>query len=304
MEKEKAEKAEKAVEDFKNGRLQFGPSDLTNDAYHQDSALGSTKIKEFHKDPYLFHFNNTHPLEEQPRYIGFGTAMHSILLERAPYVHDEKILKEIGKSRASKEYKEWRKSIEEVGHIVLSKEEALQVGEWKKAIRENDFLKKFISPDNLIENSFFCTCPKTLLSIKCRPDVLLTGDDSCIIVDIKTTNKYDAWSMVCESFRYDIQQAFYEYVLSTFYEGKKKMKMFFIVFEKVRPYKVRVCRVSDEMVEVAHKIVEETLEEIAKSKKTGDFGSPIDKTVHESFPSWKYREKYMDKTSGGWGEVS
>jgi hypothetical protein len=254
-------------------------TDLTNEEYHADkSALSSTDIKTVYKQS-LFHWKNMQ--RRGSTAFDQGTAVHAMLLE------PEKDLVIKGpKDRRGNAWKDAYAKAEANGQVLLPEGEYYEVEAMAQAAMFTPHVANLLSaPDMVAEASFFVTCPQTGLRLKCRPDGFI--EQAGIAFDIKTTQDASprGFGKAVNSFGYDIQAAFYMYVLRL--AGILSLdKFLFVAIEKNAPYCVQVHELSELYLASAHNRMMATLHQIAHAEKTQQFGTGWPLVNEIAMPDW------------------
>ena len=273
---------------------------MEKDIYHNTVGISSTGLRQYYQDPYAYYFDKVNPPPtRQKKHFRFGQMIHEIMLESKNYLSDEDFVCEIlsdnpklKNPRLTKKYQDWKSSMEETSYI-LTPEEHLMVSHWESVCKKADLLKPLFerTPDNVFENAIFLTCPNTNLILKFCPDIFILSKKLMADLKTSTASGIQQWSLTVESYRYDIQAAFYLYCANLLNQGDFS-QFPFICLEKERPYRVFLKSIHPSQIEIGRKIVIDTLKQMRASYARGEWGLPFNNKIEESNPSYFYREKY------------
>lgn len=260
-------------------------TDLSNDDYHGDkSAISSTDVKTVAKQS-LFHWKNMQ--RKSSTAFDLGTALHAVLLEP-----EKDLVLKGPKDRRGNAWKDAYAAAEAKGKVLLTEGDYYEVEAMQRAVMFTPHAMSMLGDENLqAEVSFFADCPVTGLRLKCRPDGLLA--ERGIVFDIKTTQDASprGFAKAVNSFAYDIQAAFYLYVLRLC--GLTELNSFqFVAVEKTPPYCVQTHELSELYLANANRRMMQTLRQIAHANETNDFstGWPNVNQIH--LPDWLAADEF------------
>lgn len=230
--------------------------DLSNEDYHNDSAISRSGIKLFCESPYKYwaeYLNPARPAKKTTDAMEFGSALHAFILEHETfhkyYVIEPKkvLLKDVGRD----EYEDYKLKIDLMksdNRIVLSCQEWDLLTNMKLALQNHEQAWDLIEGAQY-EQSYFWRDEHSGLMVKCRPDILR---ENCII-DLKTCASADSRTyqktMYLDALH--IQGAMCR-------EGVKQLTGFDIptviniCVEKTYPYQVAIKIISHSALEAGH----------------------------------------------------
>lgn len=250
--------------------------DMTNAEYHAHPAISSSDVKAVLLST-VWHWVNQ--VRTETSAMALGTAVHDMTLEgglntvRGP---------ETRRGNAWKEAEEQAKS--EGKEILTSKDYDLAEDIAEALMAEPACAKQLTSEGAKKEYSLFATCPKTGLELRCRPDLYNPTD--CVMSDVKTTTDASpmGFNKVIYKFRYDVQAAFYKYVAELC--GWRVAHFAFLAVENKAPHAAHMHVMSMEALEIGHKDMMRTLEEIAEAKKEDNFALNWGRFTMVHPPAW------------------
>tara|TARA_R110001606_G_scaffold393036_1_gene562598 strand:- start:2784 stop:3575 length:792 start_codon:yes stop_codon:yes gene_type:complete len=255
----------------------FTSDEMTNEEYHADPALSSSAIKTVATKS-LAHWKGQER-KDSPAFA-LGSAVHAELLEP-----EKQLLVRGPDSRRGKIWSEGKAEAEARGKIFLTEADYDLAKEMSDACLENRMANHLLmNPEMIAEASFFATCPSTGLDLKTRPDGLIR--DAGIVLDIKTTQDVSphGFDRTIRSFGYDLQAAFYMYVLKLC--DIRTENFIFIGIEKEKPHVTACYELSEIYLRHAHNRMMDTLHLIKKAQDEDFYGTqwPDLGTVH--LPAW------------------
>ncbi len=177
-------------------------TDLSNEDYHADKAVGSSGIKEFIELPALYCANYLAPLEGariESRAQRIGSYSHVSLLEPELFASKYKVAPEFavtyagkkneGRAIMNKTHTAWK---EFAAEAEAEGKEPLLYGDFIVSARMTEVIKRHPLATSILqggksEMSFFIKDPETGIMLKARPDKLNKLGDRVILVDYKTT---------------------------------------------------------------------------------------------------------------------
>ena len=250
---------------------------MSNEEYHAHPALSSSAIKTVATKS-LAHWKGQ-VRKESPAFA-LGSAVHAELLEP-----EKQLLVRGPESRRGKIWSEGKVEAEVQGKIFLTEADYDLAKEMSDACLENTMANQLLTnPEMIAEASFFATCPDTGLELKTRPDGLII--DAGIALDVKTTQDVSpqGFDRTIRSFGYDLQAAFYMYVLKL--SDVPTKNFIFIGIEKEKPHVTACYELSEIYLRHAHNRMMDTLHMIKKAQEDDHYGTqwPELGTVH--LPAW------------------
>lgn len=212
---------------------------MTEKEYRQHPAISRSQLFKILDSPEKFRYAMEHPEEPTPALL-FGQLFHCMALQPEKVGEQFAIAPNIDRrTKAGKEaYAQFIQQAE--GKTVVSEDMALQAQAMCESLYSNDFARKLLTGEK--EKPFFWVDDLTGEECKCRVDCLTEVKDSCIIVDVKSTDnaETDAFIRSAIKYGYDFQSAMYT-------EGIKKCTgkdalFVFIAVEKSPPYSINILQ--------------------------------------------------------------
>lgn len=141
-----------------------------------------------------------------------------------------------------------------------------------------------------VEPSLFWHDDKTNLLLKGRPDLVVTGEDNCLLIDLKTTEDAspEAFQRKVWDYSMHTQLAYYRAGLRAV--GKHITDAILVACEDQAPYGVAVYRVSDEVLSLADGQLRGWLEAWARCVSTGEWPCYADEVVDIGLPAWAVKK--------------
>lgn len=273
-------------------------TELSNEDYHSDNAIGSTGIKDFAECPALFyarHIDPNRPEKKDSSFTRIGSAAHVTLLE--PDIFNDKyaVLEDDSVTKKSvKAFLEFKKQNE--------KKECLLLSEYKKLLDMCNAIKRhemadFILSKGVKESSFFAKCPNTDIMLKSRPDVLSVLNDKLYIADYKTTSislNAKKQSDHAFSLKRQIQGYHHKNVVDiALKKANKDMKVegiIYIVQSTDYPYLIRLFRLTEEHLSIGKDQCEMNISEIANCIKNEEWPEYEQNIIDYEMPAWAQYE--------------
>jgi len=250
--------------------------DLSNTRYHSMDGISSSAVKTVYKKS-LAHWRGQK--QKQSSAFNLGSAVHALLLEE-----DKDLVVKGPKTKTSKAFKELEKELQE-DQILLSEAEYYMAHKMAKSALENNKCGKALRhKDRVNEVSIFERCPRSGLELKTRPDLMITEEGA--VYDVKTTidASPSGFSKECFKYAYDIQAAFYKYVIEL--AGIEVKEFSFIACEKSSPYVSHMHVVSSDLLNNATKRMHDTLDQIAFADLSLDYGTGWGNYSVIDLPKW------------------
>ncbi len=207
---------------------------------------------------------------ESTRAMEIGTAIHAAMFEHERYKDEYCILQNV-KARTASEYKQ---AVKVHGSSrVLIGHESDKVNGMYQSIQLNQDALDLINRPGWCEIAFFAICKETGLAIKCRFDFL---SHDWVATDLKKTQdvRYEKAQRSIGSYRYHVQDAFYNYVVKMFtlekngVEGGVEFNFLFV--EEMPPHANKVYDLDDEAYQVGTREMMRNLKDYEEYLKKGD----------------------------------
>lgn len=285
----------------------YSPEELSNEAYHDDPAVGSSGLKLFSECPALYHYHYIDPVGREERkqnnsnHQSLGSHAHVALLEperfRAEYEiapqmavvnYGKKNQKTVPMNKAHGDWKEFAADTEAKGKSPLLWSEFETCKRMMEAIQRHDLANAVLSQGKA-EMSFFAKCPKSGEMIKSRPDKLRKlANYGNLMVDYKTTGlALDSSSQSSNAFNMGrhIQAAIHKagVELAT---GGKIDHVIYIVQSQQAPFLIRAFRMPEDCIQYGADIAEAELLKLAECRRTGvwpEYSQEIEDLI---MPKW------------------
>jgi exodeoxyribonuclease VIII len=211
-----------------------GIHDISNEQYHQSSAISRSNLALMDKSPYHFWYeviSGKAKKREATPAMNVGSAFHTLLLEPHKFKNEFAISQTIDRrtAKGKEEYAIFTQ--ENQGKILLTVEQWMQVNQMVDQVKRHEIVDTLLD-EALFEQSIFWTDKETGIQFKARPDIWA----SKMVVDVKTTNDASECAFQRSAVSYD-----YYLQSGMIYEGCKAIgrpfEMFVnLVCEKEEPY--------------------------------------------------------------------
>lgn len=259
---------------------------LSHDGYHIiKEAIGSSGIKTIYNKS-VAHYKFHEP--KHSVHFDIGTAVHIAILE--PEKFDESVLK-CGKSRTTSLYRELKKTKKENQIIITDKEYDICLRSRDSVHSKSECNKVIASDFGQSEMSAFAKDPVTGVKMKTRPDRVIIGEKSDILVDLKTTQSADEDSVIrsISRYGYHIQEAFYRHVWSL--ATKKSITRFLFLFvEKEPPFACCLYEIPKPFVDEGVACMKKALREYKDAEVNGVYKDYPNEIITLDVPHWAYKE--------------
>ena len=245
----------------RNSQVEFFNEPI--DEYHKSGALSSTHLRCFieSKNKFLNLLNN--PLSKSGDALDLGSALHCMVLEFEEFNRRYAICPEV--DRRTKEGKEiWENFSMNNDHKMLLKKEQYDTCKIMSANIYDSTIAK-----DLLKNSAKEECARVKLSngltIQCRPDAHKKNN----IIDIKTCQDVKDFKWDIKKHGYDIQAAFYYFILNSLYpETYGQSNFYFIAVDKTAINEVKVFGIDNNTLnDLVERKLKPTLIEIGEFLK-------------------------------------
>lgn len=282
----------------------FYSTQLTNEAYHADPAIGSSGLKKFSECPAIYQdayiAEDRAPFKETGA-LRIGSFAHVRLLEPDRFLNEYAIAPEMAVVNKGKKNEETKPMTRVHGDWKAFEEKALNEGRSAllfSEFRQAEAMALKIANDPLAsrmlvggheEMSFFAKDPETGLMLKARPDYLVKLNDfGTVLVDYKTTgvslgNKKQ--SDLAFNLGRHIQASHHKRVteLAT---NSTINEVVYITQMQERPYLVRVFRMLPEGIAIGDDMCREYLRGIADCQATDNWPGYPAEIEDYTLPRW------------------
>jgi len=203
--------------------------------YHATRAVGSTHLRTFMRSRAAFAHMWTHPFDKKTEAMTVGSALHCMVLEPHKFKDDFVVAPEINRrTKAGKEEWEQFQAIN-AGKEVLKPEHMEQVRKMSDNIMRHNIAEELLK-DAEVEKSARVSLSNGLIT-QCRPDAINNGK----IIDVKTCQDVSKFHWDARSHKYNVQAAFYYFILSSLYPDRfEEADFYFIAVDKSEVCDVRV----------------------------------------------------------------
>lgn len=246
--------------------------------YFDINALSYSGLKEFAKSPAHFKYWLTKQ-DEATEAMKFGSALHAALLEP-----DKLAVQEGGTTWRTKGFKDFEA---ENNEKVCVPEDAFRIIElMTTSLLGNMTVKGMLSRAEK-ETELFWEDNDYSFKCKCKIDMLYVQNDTAIIADIKTTDDAtpSAVAKTIANFKYHWQASWYPDAVRQC-RGIKDVRFLWIFVEKKPPYSVGLYEPDAEMLDVAHRQIQELLPDYAECLEKDHWPSISSQTQTISLPKW------------------
>lgn len=228
-------------------------TELSNEAYHADPAIGSSGLNLFSECPALYYTKYLDPEREpspKSAALEFGSAAHLSLLEPELFDKEYAVAPEDIEKKTVKAWKDFEKENKDKTCILWK--DFKRITRMTAAIKSHDLANAALS-NGVAECSFFAEDEVTGLMMKARPDYLarISGYGT-ILVDYKTTGislQTTAQSRHAFNLHRQIQASHHKAVAEL--SNKLKIDEVIYVVQMIEaPYLIRVFRMPQEAIQI------------------------------------------------------
>lgn len=255
-------------------------TNLTDKEYFAMEAINASSLKEFINDP----------IEYENRYVkkclqfkksdalDFGSAVHCRILE--PFEFDKRVtVKPDDIDLRTKDGKQWKADSE--GKIIISNDDLRLIDELKRRALDVMPFSWLIEPQS--KEIALTLEHKPDVWLKSKVDLLIEMDDKVINCDLKTTNDLDDRSLLStiKKYRYDVQVAFYDYLISNNYGKPVKSYLLFLGKSTGNARLINVTNFAKHSMQFTFNSIDELIEAKANNKFISRF-----ETTELDIPAW------------------
>ena len=282
----------------------YSSTELSNEAYHADKAIGSSGIKKFSECPALYHYEYLSD-EEKPdtstKYSSLGSNAHIALLEPEIFEQDYLISAEfatLNKGKKNEKQAPINKTHADWKSFVIDAEEQgkkpIIYSEYQKALKMADAINNHALAGAMLkggknEMSFFARDPETGLMLKSRPDKLNTVEGiGTVLIDYKTTSiSMDVKKQSDHAFGLGRHlQAVHHKTVTEIATDSTINEVFYITQMQEAPFLVRVLRMPEEAMQIGSEQRRFFLDEMAKCHSTNNWPSYPETIEDLIIPNW------------------
>lgn len=198
--------------------MKYGLFNISDTEYRALPALSNHELQLFAKDPSLYVWNKTAPVDpSKSQTADFGSVLHLMLLE--PHLFDEKVLVSSVKGRTTKTFVD--EQIANPGKYVLTESEVDQLKVMHLSCMANPMFKRIMAAKGIGEASIVVHDKDRDIDLKIRVDWLI--ESMKLPCDIKTTDDIEKWRSDREwinplyAMGYGYTASFYLHALSLHY---------------------------------------------------------------------------------------
>lgn len=256
--------------------------EISNDEYHQLPGVSASKLKDFIEDPRLYHYKHLSGeyVQESKPHFDFGQAVHDIVL-----LGDSSKVKAIpdgvlsgGGAKRGKAWDAFKEA--NTGQTLLKPAEYDELMGCVNALRTNPVAKELLSQPGVSERMYEHFDGDLGLRARCRPDRLCLLPDRNIVMDIKTSSKSTLatqFGYAVRDFGYDIQEAFYRYVLAA--NDIRVDAFVFVVVGTTAPHTVDCYQLSEDRRTARDAKVQEAMLELSRRTADNDWRSETESRI-------------------------
>jgi len=261
--------------------------DLPNNDYHAAPGVSKSGLDLVAKCPAMYKRRYIDGIASDPTpAMILGSAVHTATLEPDKFDAEYACAPEINRrTKAGKA--EWEQfQADNEGKTVLSATDHATAMAMAEAVKKHPVAGNILA-NGEAEASIFHRDERTAELVKVRPDWMI---EDCL-VDLKTTQdgSKDAFARACANFRYHVQAAMYNDVV-TAQTGRIINNFIFIVVERNEPYNVSVYVADNDMISLGRELYRSDLATYAECKHSGNWpGYNHNKIETITLPGWAYK---------------
>ena len=271
-----------------------GVFDLEDEAYFRGIGVSKSQLDDFSKSPKNYYAKYClNEIEPPTKAMELGTLLHTAILEPDKlenFVTEEFIFQKLPAkaTRANKDYKEWKTIQIENGKKIVSKDDYNQAIEFVKIINSKPNTKALLT-NGFAEKACYAIDPISKLLLKCKVDYIKSD---YTMVDIKSTKdaSFTEFEKSIYNFRYQVQAAYYMYVVSLVYDIKiSDLDFKWICLEKGLSPDVIVYKPDAGIIELGEKLFRRDLNALSEAMEKREFKGYNDKETFISIPHWAWK---------------
>ena len=243
---------------------------LSNEDYHGSDGFSRSQLKEYGELPEKFYYKYLSGLapKVKGKALDIGSAFHVLVQEPHLFNSEFAVIGKIDKrtKEGKKMYAEFE--AENKGKIILLESEYDELCAMRDSVFKNKFAADILNhPKTQFETSIFWEDKETGLTLKCRPDMLVSG----VIGDLKSTKDASPreFQYSCTKYDYYMQAGMMSEGLESI--GETLQSFLFVICEKARPYSSACYFLSDEAIEYGVNKCKDLTRRLAHSLEKNDW---------------------------------
>ena len=265
-----------------------------DEAYFGGLGVSKSQLDDFSKSPKQYYAKHCLNAVQAPtKAMELGTLLHTAVLEPDKlenFVTEEFIFQKLPAkaTRANKDYKEWKAIQIENGKKIVSKEDYDQAIDFVRIINSKPNTKALLT-NGFAEKACYAIDPITKLLLRCKADYI---QSSGTVTDVKSTKdaSFTEFEKSIYNFRYQVQAAYYMYVISLVYDIKiSDLDFKWICLEKGISPDVIVYKPDAGIIELGEKLFRRDLNALSDAMETKEFKGYNDKETFISIPHWAWK---------------
>jgi len=285
---------------------------ISNDEYHHGPGISKSGLDLIEISPLHYWDKYLRPKtaeelaerEERKKHYKIGTALHCAILEPDEF-HERYVLlptdapkrpsvTQINAKKPSDDtvyaiawWSDFDAMLEATGKTVLTHAEMEVCSLVSGSAAGTRIGKRVFSEPGVAEASVFWNDPDTGVLCKCRPDWLLTPDDTPAILDLKSTKSAhpDEFARSAFNYNYHVAAAWYldGYEIAT---GTRPDSFMFLAVEKAAPWACAWYFADEGMIEAGRRQYRKALNTYARCLERGEWPGYSDKLQPLALPKW------------------
>lgn len=278
-------------------------TDLDNEAYHNDPAIGSSALKLMDTSPahcYAKYFDPEREREESTPAQKLGTATHMAVFEPELFSKTYVVVPE-GVDRRSNAGKALFAEIEDRGQQVLKPDQYKYISGMVKSLHSHKVLRLLLSLPHKFEASMFWVDDETGIKCKFRPDLFVepcSKFPNGLIADLKTTTDASPIGFARQAWnnKMYIQSAFYPDGFRRVFNTQEPPMFLWLAAETDAPFARQFYAASGDIQEYGRSEYRRLLNLAAECFETGVWTGYPESVTELEFPEYAMR-KIFDNQS-------
>lgn len=159
------------------------------------------------------------------------------------------------------------------------------------AVAKHPTAAMILGMEGRAETSLLWRDQETGVALRCRPDWLVIGDDTALIVDLKSIRdgSPEGFQRASINHGYDVQAYLYSEGVKAAL-GKEVEAFVFLCVEKTPPYAVSLYRADTSLMELGYRKARKALALYAECTKTGIWPGYPEDIIPLSAPAWEIKK--------------